>query len=329
MNRTGMIIIVISSALIIGAVSPGASADTILKTDGKEIRGVVVEEYKDRLVFSTVDGEIDVMKSEIKRVSLDDEESNLLKLAANAKDNDDLARAGAYYEKVLAINPRSKAAKEGASFIKLQSWQKEKKRKLADLEKQAEIDMYGSARPAADARGSDLEEMKDRLEKQMGISLGSEGNLPVVTRVKAETPASIAGIDRGDRLVSTWGKLTGYMSFKEVVDLLLNKSSMEVRCTIERTVDLPVSRIRTTLTSADLIGASLDIGPEGLALFTVKPGGSAEKAGLMKGDLIVSIDGVPTRYLQLGKAINLIKRSKGNSVKIVFRRDVVIWKGGV
>jgi C-terminal processing protease CtpA/Prc len=274
-----------------------------------------------------VDGEIKVMKSDVKRLSLDDEESNLLRLAQNAKDADDAAKAYYFYDKALAVNPQSKSAKEGISLLKMQSWQKEKKKKLSDLELQAEIDTYGSPKPRQ-PETDPMAGLKERLDSEMGISLGMEGSFPVFTKVKNGSSASVSGIERGDRLVAVWGKLTGYMSFQDVVDVLLKKSSMEVRCTVERTVRVAVNPNRAISLPGDLIGASLGIGPEGLALFTVKPLGAAEKAGLAKGDLVVAIDGVPTRYLQLNRALKVIKDAKGDHVKLTFRRDVVIWKGG-
>lgn len=319
--------IIASSVLTLSFLGLSARADTIRKSDGKELKGVVVEEYHDRYVFSTVDGEVSVMKSDVKTLTLEDEESNLLRLAQNAKDHDDPSRAYSYYEKVLSINPKSKTAKEGLSLIQMQSWQKEKNRKLADLEKQAEIDMYGSPSPVVPA-ADPMAGMREALDSQMGVSLGMEGSLPVFTKVKDGSSAAISGVERGDRLVAVWGKLTGYLSFQEVVDTLLKKSSTEVRCTIERSVRVPVAPNRAIALPGDLIGATLGIGPEGLSIFSMKKDGPAEKSGLAKGDTIVSIDGMPTRYLQLNKAIGLIKKARGDSVKLTFRRDVVIWKGG-
>jgi predicted metalloprotease with PDZ domain len=302
-------------------------ADTITRKDGSEIKGVVVEEYKDRLVFSTADGEIKIMKSDIRNIILDDEDANLIRLAEKARSDGDYAKAAGYYEKALAITPGSRAAKDGLLFIQLRSYQKDVANKAADIEKMAMIDQSGFA-PAKKTESAEVDGLKKRLMDSIGMSLVFDKGFPVVERLKENMPAQDAGIMRGDRIVAIWGRLTGYLSLEEVMDILLNKGSMEVRCTVERTVKVPMKRGRNAIAPADRIDASLGIGPEGLAIFSLKDGGLSARAGLDKADLIVAIDGMPTRYLQLGRALALIGDSEGDSVKLTFRRDVVIWKGG-
>ena len=51
----------------------------------------------------------------------------------------------------------------------------------------------------------------------------------------------------------------------------------------------------------------------------------AKAAGVKQGDLIVEINGNPTRYMTLNRAVELIKKSKGDTVSLVFQKDMVIW----
>ena len=52
-------------------------SDTIYTNNDREMKGIVVEDYKDRIVMSTVDGEITVPKTEIKQMFYDNEADNL------------------------------------------------------------------------------------------------------------------------------------------------------------------------------------------------------------------------------------------------------------
>ena len=50
------------------------------------------------------------------------------------------------------------------------------------------------------------------------------------------------------------------------------------------------------------------------------------RAGVKKGDLVIEIDGRPTRYMPLKKAIGYIKDTENDFVKLTIKRDVVIWR---
>ena len=315
------------SLFAVSAACPGAGADTVVRTNGQDIKGVVVEEYKDRIVLSTADGEIKLMKSDIRSITLDDEDSNLIRLAEKAKNDGDYPRAIAYYQKVLLINPASKAAKDAIIFLQLRAWQKQTAGKAADVEKQAMIDRGGAPYTKTD-EDAELAQLKRTLQASTGMSLSSEASLPKVEQVRGDSPAAAAGIRRGDIIVAVWGRLTGYMSPKEVIDLILNKSSAEIRCTIEREAKVFLGP-RGLLAAPDRIGATLGIGPDGLAVFSLKKDGNAGAAGLEKNDVIVAIDGKPTRYLQLARALGLIRAARGEYVVLKFRREVMVWKGGV
>jgi len=78
---------ILFSILALCAVSCMVSyADTIYTKEGKEMKGIVVEDYTDRLIFSTIDGEITVMKPDVRELYYDSEEDNLLKLAEQSRE---------------------------------------------------------------------------------------------------------------------------------------------------------------------------------------------------------------------------------------------------
>ena len=95
-SRIDMKKIVIASSFFIcfGILAAGLTqADTVIMKDGKEVKGIVLEEYKDRMLISTVDGERSLMKEEIKELYFDTEEQNLIKLAEQARDKGDFVKS--------------------------------------------------------------------------------------------------------------------------------------------------------------------------------------------------------------------------------------------
>jgi regulator of sigma E protease len=112
---------------------------------------------------------------------------------------------------------------------------------------------------------------------------------PVVGEVDPESPAREAGIQPGDRIVSFGGRQVA--NWKDLqIDMLLSP-----RQTKDVVLDRDGQRVETRLTIQSTAG---DVGRPGIFPATgvlvggLRPGWPAEKAGLKRGDRIVSIDGV-------------------------------------
>jgi C-terminal processing protease CtpA/Prc len=120
---------------------------------------------------------------------------------------------------------------------------------------------------------------------------------------------------RGDMLIAVWGRFVRYLSIGEVVEMLLEKTSLETKCTIERDIN-----VRT-----ENFGAELKMQFDGMTVSEVKDPSSAKEAGLKASDIIVNINGNSTRYMPLKKGIDAIKSSKDGLVRLTIRRDLVIW----
>lgn len=302
-------------------------ADTIRKNDNRELKGIVVEDYKDRIVFSTVDGEVTVMKSDIRALSFDSEEDNLLGLGRQAQDRRDYLRALAYYDKALKLNPGSTQARELVAFLQGYHYEREEIKKRDDIKRREEFERYGAVAGRTKSGDEELKESAGKLRRMIGMSLAADGGLPKVDGVDRDSPVYNAGIKKGDTLIAVQGRLTGYISLKEVTDALIDKPSFEVRCAIERTVDVEINQGVRLFSGTDrLIGASFKMEFDGLTVSNVKEGEPAFLAGIHKGDLIVRIEGQPTRYMPLKQAVELIKRSDRDSVKLTFQRQFIIWR---
>lgn len=293
-----------------------STADTIYTKDNKEIKGIVVEEYKDRVLMSTVDGERTIPKTDIRELYFDTEEQNLIKLAEQARDRGDFIKAFVYYDKAFKINPDSRQAKDGIVFLQGYLFKKDMAKKEEDINRRNDFEERGSGPVTIKTEEEKFKEDLEKLRKTSGISLKSAtGGVTQVENVAVGSPAYEAGARKGDTLVAIWGRLVGYLSLQEVVQTILEKTSLETKITVERAVTL----------NKNNLGVDFKMEIEGLSVADVKDGSSAKAAGLRQGDIITSINGQSTRYMSLKKAEELITKSKDDMIKLLFRREMVIW----
>ncbi|OGW84323.1 MAG: hypothetical protein A2987_05505 [Omnitrophica bacterium RIFCSPLOWO2_01_FULL_45_10] len=302
-------------------------SDTIERWDGRELKGIVVEDYKDRVVLSTPEGEIEVMKQDIRALRYDIEEENLVKLGDRAKERGEYALAYSYYDKALKINPDSKTAKDGAVFLQGYLFRINEAKKEEDIRRRAEFEQYQTIGPDTRSAEELQKEELQNLKSSLGITLRPSRAGVELEDVNRHSPAADAGLKGGDRIIAIWGKLTGYMELKEVVGLLLKQEPREIKMIIERDVDARLNKKRGILSGTrEIIGARMGMEFDGLTLTDVTGGGYADRAGLKEGDLIVSLDGRPTRYMPLKTALKLIKANKKDSVNFSIRREATIWR---
>lgn len=294
-------------------------SDTIYTKDNREIKGIIVEEYKDRVLMSTVDGERAIMKPDIRELYFDTEEQNLVKLAEQARDRGDFIKAFVYYDKAFKMNPDSKAAKDGVVFLQGYLFKKDIAKKEEAVNRHNEFEEKGAGYITIKTEEERFREELEKLKNTAGITLQSNAGVTQIENVMQGSPAYEAGVRKGDILIAVWGKLVGYLSLQEVVETLLEKTSLETKCTIERTVDL----------NANDIGIELKMQFDGLTVTAVKDDSPAQAAGLKQNDIITCVNGQNTRYMPIKKALELIKKSKGGTVRLVFKREIVMWgKGG-
>ncbi len=139
----------------------------------------------------------------------------------------------------------------------------------------------------------------------------------VIGHVMPDSPAAKAGIQDGDRIVALDGQPNPTwedVNLKEVVSAYRPMSL---------TIDRNGRRFDTTVTP--ILSERLGVGFAGwdergqIQLGLVEPGFPAEKAGLKKGDLLVSVNGQPM-HSQI-KFQEITKNSNGKPIDIEFERD--------
>ncbi|MEO7653286.1 MAG: RIP metalloprotease RseP [Bryobacteraceae bacterium] len=138
----------------------------------------------------------------------------------------------------------------------------------------------------------------------------------VIGHVGKDSPAEKAGVREGDRIVAIEGEKDP--SWEDILLKEVSSAYQSLRVTIDRSG----RRFDTNVTP--ILDDRIGVGSAGwseraeIQVGRVSPGMPAEKAGLRKGDLLISINGEPihSRY----KLQEVIKSVEGKPVEIVYDR---------
>jgi C-terminal processing protease CtpA/Prc len=298
-----------------------ALADTVYLHDESEIKGIVVENYHNHIVLSTFEGEKEIAKSDIKDISYDRREQNLLKLGDYHKEKSNARTAYLYYKKAYEVNPNYKEARD--KFLNMRSTL------LRNPEKQLQSEMTKkqtffrqSGRIYEPEPQTTYETPENILRKETGISICMDDQMPKILNVVPMSPASQSGIQESDVIFSVWGRLTGYMELGSVIDMIINNPSPEVILTIRREIAVPRGSY-----GLDNPGISLSIKEEGIEIKEVKSDSAGEKSGLAEGDIITSINGESTRYMPLNMAVLKIEENfLSDKLKFDILRYISLWR---
>lgn len=275
--------------------------DTITMKDKKVLKGVVVEKYADRIILSTIDGEIEVLRSDIKDVIYDAPEQSYYDIGMGFEMKDRLNEANYYYKKALDAKPDFQEAKEAVIRTNIAITKSEEK---------------AMKRALSSEKGS----LDAQLEHICGISLKEEGGWIKASIVKIDSYGYESGLRSNDAIVSMWGNPVRGMAANKVKDELVNSTSAEVRVTIERKVLLP--RLKTARKSDTLKewGFSVALPAEGLMVKSVNP--QAQDL-LAKDDMVIAIEDQPTRYMPL-RDFYRIANGAGKKLSITIRRNLFL-----
>ncbi len=288
---------VIGMALLLVAHAPRLStvfADMVYYESGDTLKGLIVEEHRDRIVVSTEHGEWVILRKDIQEIFYDDPERNYLHLGNQAIATGDLNLAHGFFRKALQIHPDFQEAQDALN-------------RVADLKRKAAV-----PEKSGDPLGV--------LQHQWGMILETTIDYP---RVRAVMPASFAarsGIAEGDLLATAWGSSLAYLPLEEVARTLLGPAGSPLKITTQRRIQLPAASSK----SGKWPGAALDIEPKGLTVKDVESSGVFAKSGVRAGDRIVSIADRSTRYMPLGDARRFIQEAKEKGLALLIHRDILL-----
>ena len=301
---------------------PGLSADTITLKNGKDLKGLVVEQHADRIILSTEKGEIPILLKGIKNIKYDNPEQNFMQVGRAYEAEGKLGEALAYYEKALDVNPDFNEAKDAAAGVRNRFWASSTEGPRSEMEKEQTLyDSWGQGRPMeAVARGQEIERAK-LLQDGLGLTLEKKGDWGRIKSVGIKKPAAAGGLKRGDRLVSIDAQSLRYLSTTVVVKDLLLPHYSNFTLGFER--DCFVSKEADVKNMKDL-GFDLKLVYDGLIVDHLRLNSPADAVGLKENDLVTHVNGVATRYMPLKKVYKLILETPGDKVAFTIRRSALL-----
>lgn len=274
-------------------------ADTIYLTDGATQKGLIVEEYYDRFVFSTEEGEKEILKSSIDEIFFDEPYQNNLYLGKKFEQDGDFENALKFYRLSIQSNPNFKDGQDAVKGLEDAKWRFKKSWRYSELEKILKSQLEVSLK---DVHGKII--VKDHIPP---------------TRWNGFRVAVSDTLQIGDVLISSWAQPLTYAGLKRACRFLIGLSNTMLKLIIERDIKLEAIS-GFNLFSPLIIGVEL----QGPMIKFIKEESAPYKAGLRKGDLIVKIDGVSTRYMELKEIKRRIFNSKNKTVTA--RREVILMR---
>ena len=273
---------------------PAAFADVVYDREGGTMKGLVVEEHRDRIVLGTEEGERTIPRSRIDEIFFSEPERNHLYLGDQALEAGEFDLADGFFRKALQINPRLAEAYDAVS-------------RLEDLR--------------AKQREPKVSNPLAVLKERMGLTLEKRGDWVTAAEVAPDSAAAQAGIAAGDALARYWDSSLVFLPAGEAARFLLGPAGSQVRMVVRRRVTLQAAG-----TGGRWPGAGFSMERLGLTVENVEPRGAAERAGLRPRDRVVQAGKEATRYLSLERARQRIEEGKaGGTLDLIIERD--LWLG--
>jgi len=302
-------------------------ADTVILKNRTKVKGLVVDEYVDRIALSTVEGERDIFRKDIDRIEYDTPEQNFMQLGRAYDSKGWYDKAAFYYKKAMDINPDYKEARDAYVASHAKMWREEEKMTKRD------IDLHNMAKEWQAKRNKQAQvpvvvkskEIKVKVKEILGISITEHEGVFRISEVVSGSSSAKAGIQKGDFLVGIWGRLIRYSKLEDILGELIGPKYSEVKILVSRDIFVPVE---TGANAYKDLGASLGFEYEGLLIKDIIPGKIAEISGLKKGDLVIAIDKNITRYLPLDSVISLINNPKSDKIVFTVRRSINLRREG-
>ncbi len=269
-------------------------ADTIFLERGDSIKGIVTQQYEDRVIISVPGGEIGIYRNRISRIKFDEPEQNYLQMGDKYLEKKQFNKASQLYKRALKIKPDFQQVKD--ALLKL-----EDRKKSQVMERQKKEELLKKIR----------EESEIMLRKMLGIEVDSSYKMYIYP----DSPAIKNGIQTGDKLVAIYNQPAKYMSLANIRKYLIGSETGKVKLTIERDI---------RITESGRLGIRIEIKQTGLTITEVIYNSTAEIIGLKAGDRIAAINGKNTRYMNMKQVVKGIKQRSFGQLSLAIRRDIIL-----
>ena len=293
-------------------------ADQVVLKNGNVLKGIVVEEYHDRIILSVPYGQLPLYRSQITDIIYDRPGQNFMKMGNKYFKEGDIEKAIEYYRKALKIEPNFEDAKDAIARVE-DKQKKTEQLKREGLERKKEI---------LDSQQIKKEREVQKLKETLGLEIEKYGNDVRVVYVYPRTPASKSGIKRDDIIVSIWDVSIKYQKIDKVVELLIGEKGSSITLTVEREISPVRKKIRWYEKAFVGIGISLKVDKKGLIVSEVLQGQPGDIAGLKVNDCVVAIKGKSTRYMTLKDAIRNMAGAELTPLKLTVHRRIRIVRSG-
>nr|MBU1327976.1 PDZ domain-containing protein [Candidatus Omnitrophota bacterium] len=313
--------IIIFIALILTATT--LYADTVILKNRTKVKGLVVDEYVDRIALSTIDGEKHILRKDIDKIEYDAPEQNFMQLGRAYDEKGWYDKAAFYYKKAMDINPDYKEAMDAYVASHAKMWREEEKRTKKDIELH---NMAIEWRTRKNKKIENVVKSKESLVKEsIGISIVEHEGVFRINEVIPGSSAYKSGIKKDDFLIGIWGRLVRYSKLEDVLKELIGPKYSEVKILVGKDISVPAE---AGMNMYKELGMSLSFEYEGLMVKDIISDKKGGLAGLKKGDFVIAIDNNITRYLPMDSVIALINNPKNNKIVFTVRRNINLRREG-
>ena len=297
-------------------------ADTIALKNGKNLKGLVVEEHEDRILLSTENGEIPILRRGIQSIEFDDPAQNFLSVGRAYEDKQRWGEALAYYEKALELNPNLADATKAAVRVRNRFWSKAAAGPMAEVEKrQALYETWEKQRFQQKSSGLD-KDPQQLMGESLGARLVKKDDWVHLSEVSPKKDAAQAALRANDRLVSVDGDSLRYLSVEAVREKLVWPRYSSFTLEFDRDCRLIKTGFEKEFRE---FGFELKLEAQGLVVTNVVGGSTAARAGLKTNDLLVGVNGNSTRYLPIKKLMGVIQKNRSDvQAVLTVRRSVIL-----
>jgi C-terminal processing protease CtpA/Prc len=301
-----------------------AQADTVHFKTHRQVKGVVVDEYHDRIVLSTYEGEKQIMRSDIDHIEYDDEEYYLLSMGRQREVHKRWQEAIAFYEEALLLNPNLLVAKQAIVGIRSRMWAKTDEKRINEISKQGAIrDSWRANVALEDVQANAEKDLWEILWGRMGMDLTQRGDWTLIRRIKRGGEAQNWDLKKGDVLMGLDGKSLGFVGKDAITRLLLEPRYSNATLVFQRRFKFDREQSKKGFKN---LGFGLKQSYDGLSVEKIKSESLAETAGIRAGDILMEVDGIKTRYLSLDAAQDLLVDGEGGPAVLKFNRTVTITR---
>jgi hypothetical protein len=292
--------------------------------DNTEMKGLVVEQHEDRVVLSTDQGEVPVLREKIQEIVFDDPAQSFMQVGESYENAQRWGEALAYYEHALKLNPELEEAKKASVRVRNRFWSQAATGPNSEIEKrQALYESWGKSAASGQRMAGQARTEIRALREELGLVLSKKGDWVQITQVLPQKDAALAGLKRGDRLVEIDGRSLRYLGNEVVRQKFLSPRYSNFTLEVERDLTLPKTGFERDLSE---FGVQFKLEHRGTVLQSVKAGSPASRAGLKEQDLCVAVNGSSTRYLPIHKMLETIKSGPSEASTVTVRRSVILTR---